>query len=744
MIETIVFKTAFLELNKLGSIPQSVFWAAIDGLLEKTYSAEKKAFLRRLALIALCGGVSVDLLDCLKDFTFQSKHFTSLPLPIGNFALDDGQQCNVEQSKNNFAYLKDQLEGEVKLLEAGIRALFWDTLVIDSFRDPSAPWAVHPELDLEALLKLDSSRWVDIAVFLKKFKNIILFCEISKDKFTRNIYHKDFSKLSSTLTVSCIRLAEFLKSRGCDPSKARTFGMLIGNSCFQLAVARPVFTPIPGTRKHEIHVDVSVNPHWFCDFDDPENFSLSCSGPCCMQDDLNPLPKAENIPIPNYLPTEESKKFLAQSNLIPEESNFDNDDKDEGGEEVSAIDEEDNDTSATAEEDIDEERKEPMRDYVEEVLSADTDVAMSENVSTTSELLIERRGINEKALSKYSIFVKTVKKYMTDLMSFEKVDASSIPDFEPPNLAYIPIASRGNEKETPRKHQIWAVFPTNEKADSSPLNNSKLNYKSQSESDFYSKYLNSYICFPTIQTSWKNDNGTVAIRFERMHHLVGNGIFGPYGNGELFGPMIRSESPLELIVDACTFAIHSLYGLHVLHDMVGYVHADISPENIMFSFKDEIWKLNDFETALPIEKSLQTVRQCGTENFIAPESLKTGIFTTSSDLYSLGSILWKIFHIQIMWLTCLDEQAENVQRAYDDFFQNVVAMIQESPADRPSVMKSMTSFFNIIKRNQIKGFKVYGSDTLMVKIEKLIEQYESEESGSPQIELQEIVAENVM
>ena len=42
-------------------------------------------------------------------------------------ALDDGQNCNVEQTKKN--------EGDVTLLEAGIRVLFWDSLLIDSFRD---------------------------------------------------------------------------------------------------------------------------------------------------------------------------------------------------------------------------------------------------------------------------------------------------------------------------------------------------------------------------------------------------------------------------------------------------------------------------------------------------------------------------------------------------------------------------------------------------------------------------------
>lgn len=720
-----MFLICILGLKKLGSIPQSVFWAAIDSLGEKESTNEQRSFLRRLALIALCGGIPVDLLDCLKNFTFQSRHFTSLPLPIGNLALDDGLQCNLEKTKENFSYLKEQLEGDVKLLEAGIRGLFWDSLLIDSFRDLSAPWSVHPELVLDLLLNLDVGRRTDIAVFLKKFSNIILFCEISKDKFSKNVHHKDFSKLSSTLAISCIRLAEFLKSKNCDPSKARTFGILVGGSCFQLAVAHPVFTPIAGTQKHEIRIDISVNPHWFCDFDDPVRYSLTCSGPCCIQEDLNPLMQSETLIIPKYSKSEESKNFLLQANWIAE-----------------AAKSKDFEANISVASDDDEKEYEEVHDHVGDVMAADADETMPRNVSTTE--LIETEVFNHHALAKYSIFVIAVKKYMRELIKFEKVDdVSRIPDFDCPNLAYVPVASRENEKETPKKQQLRGALQMFQPNDS-PLNNSRMNRKSQGELNIYSKYLNSFICFPKMVSSWKEDDGTVAIKFERMHHLVGNGIFGPYGNGKLFGPMIRSGSPLELIIDACTFAVHSLYGLHVLHDLIGYVHGDISPENIMFSTKDEMWKLNDFESAMSIDQSLRTVRKsCGTENFISPESLKTGIFTKSSDLYSLGSILWRIFHIQIMWLACLDEQPDNIQRAYDEFFECVTSMIKESPSDRPSVINSMSSFHKIIKSNRIKEFKVYSSDKLMVTVEKLIDQYQYE-TDETDIKFQEIASENLM
>lgn len=78
----------------------------------------------------------------------------------------------------------------------------------------------------------------------------------------------------------------------------------------------------------------------------------------------------------------------------------------------------------------------------------------------------------------------------------------------------------------------------------------------------------------------------------------------------------------------------------VIKQAIGFMHGGILPGNIMFSPSDDIWKLNDFENSLPIEKSLKIVRKCGSRDFIAPESLKTGIFTKSSVVYALGQVLW--------------------------------------------------------------------------------------------------------
>ena len=73
----------------------------------------------------------------------------------------------------------------------------------------------------------------------------------------------------------------------------------------------------------------------------------------------------------------------------------------------------------------------------------------------------------------------------------------------------------------------------------------------------------------------------------------------------------------------------------------------------MFSPSDDIRK---FEQSLSVEESLETVRECGSRDFIAPESLKTELesFQSHRIFNALGQILGRIFHAQIIWMNCLE------------------------------------------------------------------------------------------
>jgi hypothetical protein len=653
-----------------------------------------------VALIALCGGIPVDLLDTEPDFEYKSEHFQTIGIPIEDSSLGAGTEATVDSIVNLFKALEKEMKKPFDMSEGSLRMLFWDPVFVKSFFDDtdedSEKWGIRSEVLLENLLNLDCERRADLAVFDTKFKTPILICEASEEGFPDNKSHKDFAKISSILTISCIRLAEKLANEGINPLLARTFGVLVGGPCFQLAVAHPVLTAAE-SGLNEIRVDVSTHKHWFFDLSSTEGTSFPCQGPCCTKSDLEPILHLNCVDIPIHTVSEESLKQFIIADL---------DDVDEGEYETK-----------TKPSPFTQSNLESNINFMEVDLEGEIDyISVIENFSNINDDI----DINRSAIIKFSIFIKIVKNYMKKLHELKKDPSKPVPKFKRPNLAYVPVAIRRATKETPADKQLRSVNSrTEEGLFSTPTNNFSGRRKSLNEFELYKKKLNAFFCFPRVLGSLDLSPSNVHIMYEKMVPLIGDGFYGPYG--QLFGPQIRTESPIQLILDACTFAVHSLYGLHVLHEMVGYVHGNLSPENIMFSPSDDIWKLNDFEFALPVETSLETVRECEIQDFVAPESFKTGIFTKSSDVYALGQVLWRIFNVQIMWLTCFTEQDEPTEKAYENFCEAVTLMIQDLPAQRPSVISSMKLFNEIIKNNQSRDFHIYGSGKLMIVADQLTE-----------------------
>jgi len=107
---------------------------------------------------------------------------------------------------------------------------------------------------------------------------------------------------------------------------------------------------------------------------------------------------------------------------------------------------------------------------------------------------------------------------------------------------------------------------------------------------------------------------------ELFDHIVQNGAFSEHRASMIFTQIIEA--------------------LSYLHDQ-SIVHGDLKPENILFATKseDSIIKIIDFGVA-SFCKDIERRPPRGTPNYIAPETLRKSEYSTQSDMWSVGVILY--------------------------------------------------------------------------------------------------------
>ncbi|MGP6156276.1 MAG: Stk1 family PASTA domain-containing Ser/Thr kinase [Vulcanimicrobiaceae bacterium] len=114
-------------------------------------------------------------------------------------------------------------------------------------------------------------------------------------------------------------------------------------------------------------------------------------------------------------------------------------------------------------------------------------------------------------------------------------------------------------------------------------------------------------------------------------------------DGTTLGEMIESDTRLPEAI-AIDFAQQICNGLGYAHRQ-GLLHRDIKPANILIT-KDDVVKLSDFGIARAVSTQTVTVTQpglvMGSVYYISPEQAQGHELRESSDLYSLGVVLFQM------------------------------------------------------------------------------------------------------
>ncbi|MFD4396688.1 serine/threonine protein kinase [Kitasatospora sp. NPDC058478] len=154
---------------------------------------------------------------------------------------------------------------------------------------------------------------------------------------------------------------------------------------------------------------------------------------------------------------------------------------------------------------------------------------------------------------------------------------------------------------------------------------------------------------------------------------------------------------LSVVASVAVGICHVLAEAHAL----GIVHRDIKPENVMLTEREGLIKVLDFGIARFSEEAgrarlTRTGDMPGTFAYMAPEQFKGQVATVSSDLYSLGGVIYEmaagrpvfkgtsVFDYQLWHL---EESPIPLERVNPDlpreFVELVDLLLSKDPADRP-------------------------------------------------------------
>ena len=593
----------FLDLNNLALEPLKIF-QKINSIHQIITDPIQQTILERIAIIAANGGIPLQLMNQIPDIKLTDTNFTISPLLLNNWVNIDLCETVIKTFNNykNFG----------KPTQESLKRLFWNPLLVELFAGGSSQ---PQKFNVEFEWNNQYGDVFDLTVSPPEIDCPVLIVDIAKENIGFPFSNKNSVRLYSNLTVQCIEFCKYLEKKGLDPSKAKVYGLWIGGSRFQIAVAEPVITENENTGGSEIHIVISCE---------------DVAGGNVENGDLSLL----------------SSETRAQPNM--------------------------------------------------------SDV---------------------KKLEAFIHYVKDQICRLNDLHNPNPFKPIEKPDFKHISLELISTS----EDQLRRRG-------TSIQSGSSDITNAyfKIKKPDSIETRLYLKHFKSMYIFPhLIDISPVDTEGMVTYTFEKMSPLIDrtkmaetNQLASIDEDEKLpLGPFVRDYSVDSLLFDAVLFAVHTLYGLHVLHVDIGAVHSDISINNVMFSKLSNIWKLIDFEYALPIEVSLNNSRRnVGTNGFVAPESETTGIYTEKSDLYSLGATIRCTFE-ENMWKD-LRKGKRCDKNALILLKSLVNGMCETDPTKRLSVIDALSQAYSLVNRllstGNYESFAVYGEDTLLPEVKRLL------------------------
>jgi len=118
------------------------------------------------------------------------------------------------------------------------------------------------------------------------------------------------------------------------------------------------------------------------------------------------------------------------------------------------------------------------------------------------------------------------------------------------------------------------------------------------------------------------------------------------------------------------------------------IHRDLKPENIFMNKNNEI-KIGDFGISKELnsyKKYTFTNNKLGTLYYTAPEILDEGKYNYKADIYSLGCIIYELFHLSIYAINFMMHNAKKIDDdIYNPKWQELIDSLLQNEYKRPDI-----------------------------------------------------------
>ena len=172
-------------------------------------------------------------------------------------------------------------------------------------------------------------------------------------------------------------------------------------------------------------------------------------------------------------------------------------------------------------------------------------------------------------------------------------------------------------------------------------------------------------------------------------------------------------------------------GIKEIHNK-NIIHRDIKPENIFMNENEDI-KIGDFGISKQYNSNKEyttTLNKAGTIEYCAPEIKMYGIYNEKSDMYSLGCIIYELFHLSKYYDDIFMKKIKKIDfNIYNKKWQEIINSLLQTDYNKRMNIKEVCDILNEMNYKNIIIGEIYINKEDINKDIRIINSFENWKRG---------------